>query len=421
MAFLIILAGCSHLSPRYQNPPNGVPVSVDDRDGYHLAFIEFGEQGSYLDTSQVELAVKLVRATSKPLVITYVHGWQNDSGSGDVEKFRKFLAEIARTPLIGKKGFHVVGVYLGWRGQLTDIPGIKEFTFYSRKAAAERLASNFDCFDAISSIAEAARKHRRRDEQYTILLGHSFGGLVVERAVAHAIDAEMHGRSHRGNSLPADLTLVLNPASDSVLSRQIISALYQEKTERARPLFVSITSTADKATGVFFPIGTSLAATTKAFNQVADPGEPEKRETERHFFTTTPGHNSSLINHVARKLDQPFDPPPGLSALEINLSHVLIGDTVALPGTSGVELWHLDRVSKVDVPYWDVQVDGSIIKDHGDIWNERAEALMAGIFSIANPITKRGGRHEADLQKPREFRRDAYKQDSTVAPAGTKP
>jgi hypothetical protein len=214
------------------------------------------------------------------------------------------------------------------------------------------------------------------------------------------------------------LTLVLNPASDSVLSRQIISALYQEKTERARPLFVSITSTADKATGVFFPIGTSLAATTKAFNQVADPGEPEKRETERHFFTTTPGHNSSLINHVARKLDQPFDPPPGLSALEINLSHLLIGDTVALPGTSGMELWHLDRVSKVDVPYWDVHVDESIIKDHGDIWNERAEALMAGIFSIANPITKRGGRHEADLQKPREFRRDAYQQDSAPATRG---
>jgi uncharacterized phage-like protein YoqJ len=102
--------------------------------------------------------------------------------------------------------------------------------------------------------------------------------------------------------------------------------------------------------------------------------------------------------------------------LEINLSRVLSGDTVALPGANGIELWHLDRVSKLDVPYWDVQVDRSIIKDHGDIWNERAKALMAGVFSIANPISKRGGRHEADLQKPREFRRDAYKQDAIAAP-----
>ena len=209
--------------------------------------------------------MKLIRATAKPLVISYVHGWQNNSGSGDVAKFRQFLSQIAATPLIQNKGFHVIGVYLGWRGQLTTFPLIKEMTFYSRKAAAERLASNFDCFDAISSIAEAARKHRRREDQYTILLGHSFGGLVVERAVAHAIDAEMHGRSHRGNSLPADLTLVLNPASDSVLSRQIISALYEEKTEKARPLFVSITSSADLATSLAFPLGTTLAADDQGF------------------------------------------------------------------------------------------------------------------------------------------------------------
>jgi hypothetical protein len=36
-------------------------------------------------------------------------------------------------------------------------------------------------------------------------------------------------------------------------------------------------------------------------------------------------------------------------------------------------------VGNVDVPYWDVKVDPSIIKDHGDIWNERAEAMMAAI------------------------------------------
>ncbi|MGH7935940.1 MAG: hypothetical protein ACREF8_02905, partial [Chthoniobacterales bacterium] len=244
---------------------------------------------------------------------------------------------------------------------------------------------------------------------------------VVERAVAHAIDAEMHGRSHRGNSMPADLTLVLNPASDSVLSRQIIAALYQEKTEKARPLFVSITSTADSATGTVFPIGTSLAAMTKVFNDVSDPGSPDKKETERHFFTTTPGHNPSLVNHVATKLDQPFTPPRGLNALETNLSHVLTGDTVVLPDAKGgFELWQLKRISAVDVPYWDVQVDKSIIKDHGDIWNDRAEALMAGVFSIANPINPRMGRHEADLAKPREFHRSAYRRDNRIKPAPTR-
>jgi hypothetical protein len=96
----------------------------------------------------------------------------------------------------------------------------------------------------------------------------------------------------------------------------------------------------------------------------------------------------------------------------MNLSHALTGDTVVLPVKGGAELWHLDRISDVDVPYWDVQVDGSIIKSHGDIWNDRARALMAGVFSIANPITERNRRHEADLQKPRNYRRGAYKQDN---------
>ena len=374
--------------------------------------------GSYQDISQVQKAVELVRNTNQPLVITYVHGWQNNAASDDVGRFSKFLSEVAQTPLIKSKQFHVVGVYLGWRGKLTGVPIAKELTFYSRKAAAERLANNFDCFDAISSIAEAARKHRHGQEQYTILLGHSFGGLVVERAVAHAIDSQMHGRSHGRSSLPADLTLVLNPASDSILSRQIISALYQENAKNTRPLFISVTSTADDATGKIFPIGTSLSAVTKMFGKVSDPAAPNTKESERDFYTSTPGHNKSLVNHIVRKDKQPYQSPrPGLSALEINLSHLLNSDEVVLPGAQGsFELWHVEQKGIMDVPYWDIQVDKSIIKDHGDIWNERAEALMAGLFSIANPIKIQRHRHEIALGQTRDFRRGAYKQDKTAAP-----
>jgi len=190
------------MSPLYQNPVSGPPRSIKSEDGYSLAFVEFGELGSYQDTSQIDRAVELVRSSPKPLVITYVHGWHNNAGSADTRKFSCFLSNIANTPLIKSQGFHVIGVYLGWRGEITDVPGVNELTFYNRKAAAERLASNFDCFDAISAISEAARKHHRKDNQYTILLGHSFGGLVVERAVAHAIDAEMHKRTQGLKSMP---------------------------------------------------------------------------------------------------------------------------------------------------------------------------------------------------------------------------
>ncbi|MBV9618442.1 MAG: hypothetical protein JO201_04450, partial [Verrucomicrobia bacterium] len=168
----------------------------------------------------------------------------------------------------------------------------------------------------------------------------------------------------------------------------------------------------DAATGTVFPIGTSLAAVTKAFNQVGDPGA-ETKESERAYFTSTPGHNRSLINHVAKKLDEPYNPPSNLTPLEINLSHLLTDDKVVLPTAGGsIELWQLQRTSSVDVPYWNVQVDRSIIANHGDIWNERTKALMAGVFSIANPITPHQRRHEANLETKRDFKRAAYKQDN---------
>src|SRR5213076_1706468 len=200
------------------------------------------------------------------------------------------LARLNSAPAIRDAGFNVVGVYLGWRGKLTPVPVLKELSFWNRKATAERLASNYDCYDAIASISEEARRHGRR-KQYTVLLGHSFGGLIVERSVAHAVNAEIHGHADSDRSMPADLLITVNPASDSILARQMITALYSRKTENTRPLFVSITSTGDWATGTFFPIGTGLASMSKGFNKVRVPGPANMPESERNCYTSTPGNN----------------------------------------------------------------------------------------------------------------------------------
>ncbi len=404
------LVACTQLSPLRENTDANPHNSVVIGAGYKVAFIEFGEQGSYQDTSQLKNAIELVQNTNKPLVITYVHGWQNNAESGDVQRFSGLLSRLNQASAIRDAGFNVVGVYMAWRGKLTPVPALKEISFWNRKATAERIASNFDCYDAIAAISEAARKYHGLHNQYTILLGHSFGGLIVERSVAHAINAEMHGHADADRSLPADLILVVNPASDSVLARQMISALYSRRTENSRPIFVSITSTSDTATSLAFPIGTSLAATTKGFNKVPPPGSEKSLHSEREFYTSTPGHNQMLINYVTEKLPKTI-PSHGLPAFETNLKHNLVGDVFTLDGPNGsLELWHIKRVSAVDVPYWDVSVDPSIIKNHGDLWNERAEAMMAAIFRIANPKLNRYAKPRAILQKPPDFNRLQYRQ-----------
>ena len=239
-----------------------------------------------------------------------------------------------------------------------------------------------------------------------MLLGHSFGGLIVERSVAHAINAEIHGHADADRSMPADLVITVNPAADSVLARQMISALYSRKTEGTRPLFVSITSTGDWATGSVFPIGTGLASVSKGFNEVGAPGPANAQVNERKFYTTTPGHNEMLINHITVDKHETINSPNGLPALEENLQHNHAGNGFTLDGAKGkLDVWQIKRVGDVDVPYWDVQVDPSIIKDHGDIWNERAEAMVAAIFRMANPILNRSAKPRATLHRAPDFNR----------------
>jgi pimeloyl-ACP methyl ester carboxylesterase len=406
VAAIALLCSCAHLSPLHPNTAANPHNSLSSGSGYNLAFIEFGEQGSYQDPTQLDNAIDLIKRTAKPLVITYVHGWHNNAGSADVGRFCGWLSALSQTQLIRNSGFHIVGIYLGWRGEITTAPVVRELTFFSRKSAAERLASNFDCYDAIAAVSEAARKFHSGERQYTVLIGHSFGGLVVERAVAHAINAEMHGHAASDRIFPADLILTVNPASDSILTRQMIAALDVSNTANTRPLLVSLTSSADAATGTLFPIGTSLAATTKAFNEVPVPGSVGK-QSERRFYTSTPGHNAFLINHETEKLPKTIRAPNGLNAIQTNLSHNLTGEVFTTDGPNGtLELWQFKRVGSADVPYWDVKVDPTIIKDHGDIWNPRAQAMMAGIFRMTNPILNRmvkpraNLQHSADLRKP---------------------
>ena len=403
-----LLCGCIHLNPIYQNTDERPLKSiVVDGDRPPLAFIEFGEQGSYQDPTQLQNALDRIKSTPRPLVITYVHGWHNNAASGDVTAFSDWLYSLSQTQRIRDSGLHLIGVYLGWRGEITDVPVLRQFSFYSRKAAAERLASNFDCYDAIAAISQAARESHTADGQYTVLIGHSFGGLVVERAVAHAINAEIHGHAPAERSLPADLILVVNPASDSVLTRQMIAALASRRTEHSRPFLVSLTSTADGATGKAFPFSTSLAATTKVFNKVELPGSGARgkrarlqRESERTFYTKTPGHNRFLINHETEKLPETMPAPPGGSALATNLSHTLKGEEFVTDGGNGVfDLWRIKRIGNLDVPYWNVSVNPSIIKNHGDIWNTRAQAMMAAIFRMTNPILNPKVKARAILKK----------------------
>src|SRR6185503_7951048 len=70
------------------------------------------------------------------LVVIYVHGWKNNSQSGDVVEFNSFLQRLSTSPLVVEGGYRVHGVFLGWRGNAVKHRLDTQSDFYTNTVAA---------------------------------------------------------------------------------------------------------------------------------------------------------------------------------------------------------------------------------------------------------------------------------------------
>jgi pimeloyl-ACP methyl ester carboxylesterase len=428
---LLSIIACAPIGPTYEG--NQKNILKNDRQ-YKLAVIEFGELGSYADPYKGELnnAIQLLKSTERPLLVVYIHGWLNNATSGDVGNFEGFLSRLSQSKQVIADRYNVVGVYFAWPGKTLEIRYLDYLTFWNRKQAAERIASNGDCIDAIDQLSEATRLHQYN---YVFLIGHSFGGLILERTVEHTL------RTLQGQKLrpPWDLALMLNPASDSVLTRQLVSDLYGlydyspspppgnllrwggrfvpksggDSIAESQPTVVELQSENDTATGDLFPIGNTAGAILDghwSWNQVAIP-RTQTLVSERKFYMSTPGNDRYLVNYE-------IAPAPGTfsgnsDAFDYNLDHNPVGgvfftsaprdaQTAANTGkrsgsasrgpTTRPQAWQIqfvadhDNFSVVHVPFWIVRVPSDIIDNHGGIWSDNNLALMAAIFRMHQPI-----------------------------------
>ena len=126
LVFTVLVAGCAAYGPYHANtsgePFNSVRGPQDGR--YKLAFIEFGDQGSMLDPSQLGAALKVIGKAERPLLFVYIHGWQNNAISGDVCRFEHFIDTMSRFPEMTERKINVIGVYIAWRGRDLTVPGL---------------------------------------------------------------------------------------------------------------------------------------------------------------------------------------------------------------------------------------------------------------------------------------------------------
>ena len=436
---ILVLASCASYGPSHANtaaePNNSIRGPKDER--YKMAFIEFGDQGSPLDNYQRKAALEMIHKAERPLLFVYIHGWQNDATSGDVCRFEHFLDEVSSFPEFAGRKIDVRGVYMAWRGRDLTAPVLKFFTFWSRKSAGETIAAANSCLSTIEELAVAAREPGKSYHR-TVLIGHSFGALVLGNTISHSI-LGANGRS----SSPWDMAVAFNSAASSVNTRQLLQEfdyLYKYDPQghayvsrnnlgsetgtvsENRPALVFLQSENDVATNTAFPLGQKFYNAVNLryhWQKVPVPGHHGDRVSEKEFYDRTPGNNQYLVNYHVVPLGD-TEAPPNLKATENRAFEVNFrqnhpdysfytsehndgheqdscrnGDYV--PGTvrppTGKEEWRrwkFEYTGNARVPCWIVRVPKDIIWGHGGLWSDNSVAMFGALFRMHFPLTGEG-------------------------------
>lgn len=317
-ALALPIVGCVHDKQRQIVPPQMLVPSyaapsglVAIHDHPSIATIEFNDKGGLLSTCPtptyetskcqlnyahqmiVDARTKASKDHRQLVVLTFVHGWHHNArlDDGNFTHFTEMVdclnwgetayrkayadrlsvhkADEKHVPCKGLQsavGVYYVGVYIGWRGAL--LSGVVDyFTISSRQHAAERIGGSI-LATVFENLRVAAKAADGTNVARLIIIGHSLGGLIVEKVSSSILSASFDSKAatnmetcsdnSTGHRSPFDLFVLLNPASNAVPARLLINKMKSTtfcSTDKLaptvyRPMVVSIHSKSDTFTGV---------------------------------------------------------------------------------------------------------------------------------------------------------------------------
>lgn len=325
--------------------PGANPADTDRRD-YYLAFVEFDDQGWFADRRQMDSLFVLLEGLRQQqrevLIHVYAHGWKHNASACD-NNVICFSRLLERTDLLEKKIFNedskrvVVGVYLGWRG-LPFGSALNNLSFWSRKDAAQRVGrgSVLELLTRLRDYRDSRREsadHEAGDRTQLVVTGHSFGGLVIYSALSHAIiERAAHTITDKGKTRYdvarsfGDFVLLVNPAFEGSLYEPLFDiAVNRCYPDGQRPVMMIVTSEADSATRLAFPIGRTLDT---LFQHASSP-------EQANAVRKTVGHDPRYITHrlvsdgVAQ--EEKSDEPCGCPNLDATVDWSAEGMTKIIP------------------------------------------------------------------------------------------
>jgi hypothetical protein len=397
--------------------PEGIAIDTVDPDcdpgrSVCMAFVEFDERGELWDRVQQDEALHLIERAraaghasgQPPIIVTFTHGWKNNAADGKVPNhnvvgFETILQDLHDGTF---KDHPVVGVYLGWRGELIPEfwPVRRQFSYFNREAAAIRIpgASMTDLLTRIM-----IEGHRDDPDAQVLMIGHSFGGLVLERALTQAMTdyarRQQKGAADSADGARADLVVFVNSAAAATEGKQMLNLLkdfcYEADRatvcaapgagETAQPLFLSISSLGDAATRFAMPIGHGLSflgftlqGSWRDYRDFADAPAPPTVTAQSAFYMSTTAHMPALQSHVFVNAEEPND-----------LQRCAVDPATKQPKFYGpafttvtAETYRVcekkDRWN--DTPYWAMQMPATIVPDHSGIFNVNFVNLLTSVF-----------------------------------------
>jgi hypothetical protein len=353
--------GLVGLRPIEKHPPVGVMPNRGHQDAlgfmkadhFHLAILEFDDQGRCYDRMQLDKvsdAIEQMRESGKDaIVLAFVHGWKHDARSNDdnLWSFRRVLdrtAQHERQCSEPGKAREVFGIFVGWRGLSAYGLGAENLTFLDRQDAAHRVASG-----SVRELFGRLRHYRnsRVEGGGTTLLvisGHSFGGMIVFWALAQSLIEAASAPDTGVISRFADLVLLENPAMEGARYLPIYDLVSRSEFKPGAgeqlPILVCAQAQNDQAVGTWFPIGNAASGLEEA-----SIGSLERR----------------CITH-------------GIGFIDEFRTHTI-------SGPAGVEPFVLDPPDILQKnPYWVVWASEEVIDGHGGIWLDPFMCFLAAIL-----------------------------------------
>lgn len=385
---------------------------------YFLGFVELNDQGDLWQPQQMQAVLDYLstEATNNDLLmIVFVHGWHHSAqeGDGNIETFRTMLADLAVAETfqagagpVKRKARKVAGVYVGWRGDSLTLGPLNNLTFWERKNTAAKvghgevttLLSRLELIkrtkDSIAREEAIQAKLQGRanstqplgesrckqfitsgldvtSQTKLVVVGHSFGGLVVHSAIGQILEerAVLTKGADYGCQLDIDgfgnLVVLINPAFEA----QGYSALHNISSQHGwfppqqLPVELILTSKADAATGVFFPLG-------RRFSTIFERNGWDQKNL------TAVGHYQPYITHEL------YQETPDYNNTKQQIN------SLANENKSGPKLFiaglTLERTKLANRnPFLNISVTEDLIKGHNDIGQPKIIEFIKQMILIA--------------------------------------